>query len=266
MLLVIDAGNTKIKWALAETSACVSPESLANLWAQQGTFAHDEVGEMRNAMRFLSRFAITRITVANVAGTSTRLALTEAMNTFFPQVSKEWFVSSAERAGVKNSYRQPAQLGCDRFATAIAAHALYPNESLIIATCGTATTIDAVRAEGVFEGGMILPGLKMSLESLAINTAQLPHVAEHVVVQSLFADHTEQAIMSGCISAQVGAIERAVRALQAASPDQNVRCVIAGGAAHYVLPHIGIPREHIDNLVLIGLLLVAQSQPRNSIL
>jgi type III pantothenate kinase len=265
MLLVIDVGNTKIKWALAEASTTVTLVSLPELWQQQGTFAHGEIGEMRNAMRFLSRFAISRITIANVAGTSTRLALTEAMNTFFPSVSKEWFIASAQRAGLKNHYRQPAQLGCDRFAAAIAAHALYPDDALIIATCGTATTIDAVSRNGVFEGGMILPGLKMSLESLAINTAQLPHVAEHVVVQSLFADHTEQAIMSGCISAQVGAIERAVHALRAAVPGQSVRCVIAGGAAHYVLPHIGIAREHVDNLVLIGLLLVAQSQPLNPI-
>src|SRR5438552_2277587 len=82
----------------------------------------------------------------------------------------------------------PAQLGCDRFASLIGAHALFPGQPLIVATCGTATTVDALSADGLFLGGMILPGLGLMASSLARNTAQLPLVAQDIAVAQTFAD------------------------------------------------------------------------------
>ncbi len=163
------------------------------------------------------------------------------------------FVSQQEACGVHNAYRQPHQLGSDRFASAIGAHALFPATSLIVATCGTATTVDAVTADGVFVGGMILPGLRLMASSLARNTAQLPDVLQQSERLPPFADNTEEAIIGGCIAAQAGAIERAFATHARLNPDEPARLILSGGAAASIAPHLAIPYTHVDNLVLIGL-------------
>jgi type III pantothenate kinase len=95
-------------------------------------------------------------------------------------------------------------------------------------------------------------------QSLAKNTAQLPQVAESLTIQQLFADNTDQAIVSGCINAQVGAILRAYDTL-VKMQHHPVSCIISGGAAPYLIAHLGIACEHVDNLVLTGLFIVAKS-------
>jgi type III pantothenate kinase len=159
-----------------------------------------------------------------------------------------------QQAGVRNGYRNPFQLGCDRFAAAIGARALEPGKALVVATCGTATTIDALSADGVFLGGMILPGLGLMASSLARNTAQLPHIAAGVAVPAGFADNTDDAILSGCLSAQAGAIERAVGLLGAGL------CILSGGAASFIAPALSAPHRMVDNIVLVGLHAAATSK------
>ena len=170
-------------------------------------------------------------------------------------VQIEWFASTPQQGGVRNGYRNPAQLGCDRFASLIGAHALFPQQALIVATCGTATTVDALSPDGVFAGGMILPGLGLMASSLAGNTAQLPQVAHSLALPQMFADNTDDAIVSGCIAAQAGAIERALAAH--AQQHAAVQCVLAGGAAAYIAPQLRVPHQIVDNLVLIGLQVAA---------
>ncbi len=172
-------------------------------------------------------------------------------------VAMEWFASAALWGGVRNQYLNPTQLGSDRFAAVIGAHTLFPNRNLVVATCGTATTIDAVNADGTFVGGMILPGLGLMASSLAKNTAQLPEVALHADALQPFANHTDAAIVSGCLAAQAGAIERAFTAHAKAHPDGEVSCILAGGAADMIAPQLSIACQRVDNLVLIGLHTVA---------
>lgn len=267
MLLLIDAGNTRIKWAvLAESGLTDLPLRAVPVWLLFDSVSHAESDQLPTAWKVLAAqgILINRIVISNVAGSDFKATLFNYLEQAFSLASfklvPEFFASVAQVAGVKNGYRNPAQLGCDRFATAIAAHALYPQQSLIVATCGTATTIDALSADGVFHGGMILPGLKLMAQSLAKNTAQLPQVAESISLINLFADNTESAIVSGCINAQVGALERAVARWQALQ-NTPVTCLISGGAATYLFPHLtpdlGIACQHVDNLVLTGLAVVA---------
>jgi type III pantothenate kinase len=164
-----------------------------------------------------------------------------------PGVALAPFTSGPSRAGLRNGYRMPSQLGSDRFAAAIGARFLYPGQKLVVATCGTATTVDAVDGAGVFLGGMILPGLGLMAASLARNTAQLPQVPEHATLPAGFADNTDDAILAGCINAQAGAIERACAQLTADL------CLLSGGAARYVAPALAVPHRLIDNIVLLGL-------------
>ncbi|BBB64575.1 type III pantothenate kinase [Undibacterium sp. YM2] len=263
--LLIDAGNTRIKWALADIKAVPAGSAPtraptpapAPVWQQIASVSHAELDTLKTCWQGM-RF--TRALISNVAGASIKEKLTALLQEVQPDLHINWFASQEDIAGLHNGYRNPAQLGCDRLASMIGAHYLFPQQSLIVATCGTATTVDAVTTDGVFKGGMILPGLKLMAESLARNTAQLPQVAESTEIAKVFADNTDQAIVSGCISAQVGAIARAFNTLEQ-QEKKTVNCVISGGAASYLLHHLGIPYQYVDNLVLTGLFVVAQSSP-----
>lgn len=250
MLLLIDAGNTRIKWALVDGTGA-GTATVPAPWRASGSVAHAQLAQLREDWR---AWPVRRSLISNVAGAGIAQALQQALP---DGVTVDWFAATAERAGVRNAYRNPAQLGCDRFASAIGAHALMPRTALVIATCGTATTIDALAADGTFIGGMILPGLGLMASSLARNTAQLPQVAQDLRIESPFADHTDAAIVSGCLAAQAGAIERAVAAHGRHGP---VRCLLSGGAASLIAPHVQLAQgcERIDNLVLLGLQRVAQ--------
>ncbi|WP_089397589.1 type III pantothenate kinase [Noviherbaspirillum humi] len=256
MLLLIDAGNTRVKWALLPLAGMA--ERPLGDWSSSGHALHAEVPSLVQAWRGRG---ISRVLASNVAGAAMRERLQAAVdeaNKGGPPTPVAWFSSRARLAGVVNRYRNPAQLGCDRFASAIGAHALYPDEPLVVATCGTATTVDAVTADGAFLGGMILPGLGLMASSLARNTAQLPEVAEHLADDQPFADHTDAAIVSGCLAAQAGAIERGVKAHQQMAGGRPVRCLLSGGAATLIQPHLAVPATRVDNLVLIGLQAVAR--------
>ncbi|MES2932235.1 MAG: type III pantothenate kinase [Pseudomonadota bacterium] len=258
MWLLIDVGNTRLKWA-----AVPAPPAPAQLgqWLACGNAGLADLGQLTAKWRAMP---IGRILVANVAGDAIRRQLERlfAMSAAPVAIEVEWFASSASAAGVRSRYRRPEQLGCDRFAAAIGAHALFPAQPLIVASCGTATTIDAVSADGVFIGGLILPGLDLMTTSLAKNTAQLPQVNQGNEKRSLpFADNTDDAILSGCIAAQVGAIERAVRLHP--DPAVTATCVLAGGAAKSIAPVLSVPYNMVDNLVLVGLHAVAIDQQQS---
>ncbi len=234
MLLLIDAGNTRVKWALA------APGAGLGEWSSTGAALHAELDAAAAAWHGQG---VTSALVSNVAGA----ALREHLAALLGPIATEWFASSATRAGLVNGYREPQQLGCDRFAAAIGARALAPDQPLVVATCGTATTVDAVCGDGRFAGGMILPGLALMAGALARNTAQLPQVAPGAAPSPLFADNTNDAIVSGCLSAQAGAIERAV------SAHGDALCILSGGAAPYIAPALKLRYRMVDNIVLVGL-------------
>jgi type III pantothenate kinase len=247
MLLLIDAGNTRVKWALAHE------DSAPGDWASSGALLQAELSQLAGE---ISRQSVSCALLSNVAGEESAARLDAALaSAGVPRHALRWFHSQASCAGVVNKYRDPAQLGCDRFASLIGAHHRYPSTALLVVTAGTATTADALDASGCFIGGMILPGLGVMARSLALNTAQLPDV-EDATLHQLFADNTRDGIISGCIHAQVGAIAQALAQL----PD--ARCLLSGGAAHYLAPHLPLPAERIDNLVLHGLHVALLSETR----
>lgn len=252
MLLLVDAGNTRVKWALLET-ATLSAVGLGH-WSAFGTVRREDLNKLGDVWRGTP---IARVLISNVAGQAMHDGLEKMLLHAhgLKPVPVVWFQSASEAGGIRNGYRNPAQLGCDRFAAAIGAHALFPQETLLVATCGTATTLDAVTADGRFMGGMILPGLGLMTTSLARNTAQLPQATQSNQTLKSFADNTDDAIISGCLTAQAGAIERAVAAL--AAEHGAVKCVLSGGAARFIAPHLTVAHQIVDNLVLTGLQVVA---------
>jgi type III pantothenate kinase len=160
-MLLVDAGNTRVKWAIAHAGAAPGE------WIAHGAVVHAELDSLTAAW---AGRGVSRAVVSNVAGSAIR----ERLSALLPLSEPEWFGAQPALAGLRNRYRNPTQLGADRFAAALGARALAPGQALVVATCGTATTVDGVSADGDFVGGMILPGLGLMLSSLARGTAQLP--------------------------------------------------------------------------------------------
>jgi type III pantothenate kinase len=258
MLLFIDAGNTRIKWAVSEANAHVHVHDIA--WQCAGELAHADLMTLHQAWEALH---ITRVIIANVAGPVIQTQLTQQVHTCFGHgIEITWFSASAQCAGVVNGYQSPSKLGCDRFASLIAMRAMYPQQDVIIATFGTATTIDTLRADGHFMGGLILPGVGLMANALAVNTAQLPQISAMTQTVTTYADNTVDAIVSGCVQAQVGALERVLSAHR--STFGAVRCVLAGGAGKLIAPYVTQPYDLRDNTVLTGLF-VATVMPTESV-
>jgi type III pantothenate kinase len=232
MDLLLDVGNTRLKWGLHDEAG----------WHGQGAVplaALDGFGEV------LAGFEPIRRTLgANVAGVMVAARLEALLAT--RSLTAGWIQSRVEGFGVRNCYREPVRLGADRWAALVGARALHAGPALVV-TSGTATTADVLDADGVFVGGVILPGLDLMRMSLARDTAQLPFAEGRFEATPR---HTADAIVSGCLHAQLGAIERMFR-LVAAEPDSI--CLLNGGAAAALAPQLECPVRVVDNLVLEGL-------------
>jgi type III pantothenate kinase len=190
------------------------------------------------------------IVISNVAG----VALRDKLRRVLPAApAPHWLRSSREQSGVRSSYAAPAQLGADRWAALIGAYRLF-GAAAVIVNAGTALTVDALTADGVFAGGMIVPGVELMRRTLAANTAGLKR---RPGAFSFFPDATGDAIMSGAINASCGAIERMARFLEDAGQAAPL-CVMSGGGAALLVPHLNLEVKLVDNLVLEGLLTLAK--------
>jgi type III pantothenate kinase len=227
-VLCLDSGNTRLKWGVRHGDS----------WLAQGASSLAEFG--------VPSFAIDRIVACNVAGALAQKTLDALAARLGLRI--EWVRAQATQCGVDNGYDHPEQLGADRWAALIGARAMHRGDCLVV-TSGTATTIDLLKADGRFLGGLILPGLSLMRESLAIGTADLPGAAGNYVDQP---HNTMDAIASGCLNATLGAIERMARQL---APD--ALCLLSGGAAGAVSPRLTFAHRVVDNLVLEGLARIA---------
>ncbi|MBM3341589.1 MAG: type III pantothenate kinase [Betaproteobacteria bacterium] len=242
MVLAIDAGNSRIKWGVADDSGWLRRDALNTADAAQ-------IGEA------IKDLPVPRhIVISNVAGNVVRDALTLALAPL--NVAPTWVQGRAEQCGVKSGYADPAQLGSDRWAGVIAAWRRFgaTGAACIVVNAGTTMTVDALSSDGVFLGGVIVPGLELMRESLTRGTAQLKHAPG---VFCYFPDSTADAIMSGAINALAGAIER-MRAYMHETGQGAPLIVLSGGAALLIEPRLNAPHELVDNLVLEGLLDIAR--------
>ncbi|HRP25218.1 MAG TPA: type III pantothenate kinase [Thauera sp.] len=233
MILLVDAGNTRIKWRV------ISPgEPLRAV--DEGALAHEAIGELAAICR--RHAGLGRVFGCNVAGIGVANAIAAACG----PLAVDWLHPGASCCGVRNLYEQPAQLGADRWAALIGARQTHAHACLVV-TAGTATTVDLLSAAGDFLGGLILPGVDLMQQSLARGTAQLPLADGHFALQPR---RTIDAIRSGCLQAQAGAVERMFCQIADAP---GATCLLGGGAAASFADLLGIPLRRIDNLVLLGL-------------
>lgn len=246
--LLLDAGNTALKWAVAgATRAPAAPQRLAN-------DAPQFTGELAAAWSTLD--GITRVVGCCVASDAQRAQIDAALRAAGWPAATWWRAEARSGAanGLVSGYRDPVQLGPDRWHAMLGARALEPDQALVVVHAGTATTIDCVTAAGRFDGGVILPGSDLMATSLAGGTARLPRARGAAVP---FPDNTDDAIASGIADAQAGAVER-VATRFAARQGGAVVVLLAGGAAAALQSQLGaiaaVARVRLaDNLVLRGL-------------
>jgi type III pantothenate kinase len=258
--LLIDAGNSRIKWALAQADGTQ---------IHTGAFAHDD--DMTCVPSWATLLPPRSAWISNVAGKAAAHHIDRLINAHWPALPRTTIHAQAQQCGVHNGYAQPATLGSDRWAGLIGARAAFPGQALLIATLGTATTLEALRADGTFVGGLIVPGWSLMMRSLGENTAQLPAMAapltddaqplpspSFVATHSFVATGTHDAMASGCTLAQAGLIERAWHDLQR-EWETPVRLVISGGHAKTVMACVRVPYTHHASLVLAGLAVIAST-------
>jgi type III pantothenate kinase len=235
-MLLIDIGNSRIKWAF----------SSDGVWKQQGVAL---VGEWSAVQQAFARLGpMHKIVACNVAGDDAAAQLRTACSALSCPVE---FVTAREtQCGVRNGYAQPNRLGSDRWAALIAAWHQTQAPCLVV-NCGTATTVDALSADGEFLGGLILPGIDMMQGSLLQGTAQVKEANGH---WQAFPRNTADAVASGALQATVGAIHRQYELLGV----PGAACVLDGGAADQIQPLLKLPVKRVDNLVLRGLQIIAE--------
>jgi type III pantothenate kinase len=237
MLLCIDCGNTRVKWGLHD----------GQVWLKQAALALTDLDRLSQEWSQLP--LPVRVLACSVAGERTRRVVEAAVGAL--NLPLTWLVSQPAQCGVTNTYANPAQLGADRWAALIGARSVFRGDCLVV-NAGTATTVDVLDNHGIFQGGLILPGIDLMRASLANNTARLPLAdGEYRPLPR----NTADAIASGALQATAGAIARMYAPLAGGA---GAVCLVTGGAAAALLPVLDVPWHAVDHLVLEGLLRIAQ--------
>jgi len=236
--LLIDAGNSCLKWAVVEDGQ----------WRAQGRSDYADWTDLKAQLT-----AATPCFIASVARPAQEQALAALLGA--AGSSAHWLAAEAEFAGVKNSYLNPLQLGPDRWMGLIAARAR-TREPVLVVSMGTAMTVDALAADGVFLGGVIVPGVRLMRQALQQGTARVAAALGH---WQTFPRSTADAVESGIVAALCGAIQQQYARL--AGPSETVpHCLLTGGDAGMVLPHLALPAQQVPALVLEGVDCVARER------
>ena len=238
-ILAVDAGNTRVKWGLHD----------GRRWRTTGAVETARARHLASEWKALG--AVDRAIASNVAGDAVRIELERACAGL--GIALAIVRAGREAGGVSNAYRDPGQLGSDRWAALVAAHAAIAGHKLVV-NAGTALTIDALAADGRFLGGLIVPGPDLMARSLDEATAGLRRAQGHF---EDFPASTPDAIASGALQACAGAILR-LRHAMAARGLEPVALVASGGAAARIAERLPIACAIHENLVLDGLLLIAR--------
>ncbi|MEY4752524.1 MAG: hypothetical protein RJA44_199 [Pseudomonadota bacterium] len=255
--LVIDIGNTRLKWAQYE-----APEPQARLIAQGAVYLEriDRLAETEWAALAHPQAMLGCV----VAGQVVRRRVEEQLELW--DLRPRWIVSTAEGGGLVNGYEHPGRLGSDRWAAMIGARARAlasgPARPVLLVMVGTAVTVEAIDAEGRFVGGFILPGFGLMLKALESGTAGLKVPTGEI---RPFPINTSDALMSGGAFGMAGAIERMERQLRERC-GQAPALYMSGGAAVKLLPILDLPFEMVDTLIFEGLLRLAAEQRQRGLL
>lgn len=244
MRLLVDIGNSRLKWALVDGGRWQPGEAVIR--------GRDLEGLFTALWRGLA--APRSVIVSNVAGEQAGRAISRWS-------SEHWglrplmFRSEAETLGIINGYDDYSQFGCDRWAALIGARSLRSGPIGVI-DCGTAITLDVVDARDRHQGGLIVPGLDLAQDSLLRNTVGVSERRHEPA--GVLGRNTADCVTNGIFLISAGGLQAAMRRLD---DDMNTRIhwFITGGDAPRLLPQLAPPPEHRADLVLLGLASFAEA-------
>lgn len=170
---------------------------------------------------------------------------------------RPFILKAGVKTGLKIQYRNPLEVGADRIANAIAGVELFPDQNLIILDLGTATTLCAIGKDRSYRGGVILPGLKMSMQALESGTSKLGSV-EIVRKEVCLGRATASSIQSGLYFGHLGALREIMHRIQLEEFDGQRPKVIATGGFATLFGGTGLFDQIEQDLVLRGLLAVLE--------
>jgi len=249
MILALDVGNSQIYCGLFEN------DHLRIQFRRTSTTrsSSDELGIfLRAALREngISPDAIKEIACCSVVP-DLNYSLRACCQKYFriePMIMRPGI-----RTGLKIRYKDPKEVGADRIADAMGAVKLFPGKNLIVVDFGTATTVCAINKKREFLGGNILPGLRLSMDALEANTAQLPSV-EIKAVRSSIGRSTVESIQSGLYWGHVGMVKELSGRITAEVFADAPPVVIATGGFSHLFDRERIFDEVVPDLILTGLL------------
>jgi len=255
-VLLLDIGNSRLKWALLR-----EPYRRGQRFRARGTLDLARLGGSGAALqRLFARLTpLSGIEVCNVAGVRMRRHILGAAHR--ARAPRPHFARSAHAAGgVRNAYPQPWRLGVDRWAAMIGAHHEHPGRALCVVAVGTAMTIDLIDAHGRHQGGNIIPSPRLMIESLLERTAGIRRRAGGRSAAAalrarrvpLFARDTRRAVTAGAAHAAAALIGEAVRAARAPL-GRTPRLLLSGGGADAIAPLLDFPYRREHELALRGL-------------
>jgi len=270
--LLIDAGNSHLKWATLSNKQ-INLENSGELSKQQSRSQQFELPIEVFEKIVAENQDCNSVLIVSVLGET----FSHAAKKIALKHSMEFIEATSQQAlgNIKNGYKDPSKLGADRFVGIIAAYHLQNTSSLekkacIVIDSGTATTIDAVDRDGKHLGGVILPGLYLCSDSLLENTELLGLWGneDHTFTPQCFSKETTQAIASGCLLGHAGAIEHICNMMEQELIKQSkeateVKRVICGGAAKSLLPYMADDYDLQDNLLMLGLKVIMEDASNN---
>jgi type III pantothenate kinase len=254
MLLAIDVGNTNVVFALFDGRAIKARWRIATDPRRTG----DEYAVWLMQLleiRGVSRKEVTDIIVSTVVPRALHNIDILARNYFNiePVIAGQGKADYAMDIDVPD----PRSLGADRAVNAIAAHAKYPGD-LIVIDFGTATTLDVVDFRGAYKGGIIAPGINLSLDALVGNTAKLPRIAiESPKSDNVIGTNTEDQMLIGVFWGYVAMMEGLVARIKA-QIGRPAKVVATGGLAVLFDEHTDIFDAVDADLTLDGLAILAE--------
>jgi len=246
MNLLIDIGNTRIKWAVQDSAGWKTGEPLTR---QQRVFKD----LARPAWKELD--SPDRVIVSSVAGEDYRKSVRTWVKRRW-KVIPEFLCAEAQQCGVSNAYSAPERLGSDRWANLLAVHNHYNGPAVVI-DCGTAITIDAIDGDGTHLGGLIVPGMDLMTTALTAGAAGVQSQEKDRQEVSLLGRSTEAAVSGGVLYAAVSLIDRVSLDLKVELGDAAT-IILTGGDAIRILPLLSSKPDYDPELVLKGLAVFAE--------
>ncbi len=238
MNLLIDIGNTNLRWALHEARRLEAVQVLVH-----------SGGVPLDLLAAWERLAPpSRVLVSNVGGESVARAVRQVTRAYWG-LDPEFVTPRVELAGVRIAYAEPSRLGVDRWLSLIAARAATSRATLIL-DAGTAATFDLLLADGRHLGGLILPGIEMMRSSLLAGT-HIPRI-EREPVGDPWACDTGAAVAAGSVQA-IAAVAARLYDRLGDEADETPQLVLTGGDAERLRAALERPFEESPHLVLLGL-------------